>query len=169
MSQQTQPRMRPGQQARPGDVTGRKREQLSAEHAEEIKEREGNLAMINQEKQRAMNEDVIDPLTREVIHTGDGSITSMDDEEDEAPRVLSTPGSSLVIEALPEPKPRLDAAGKPVARNLDPEEKIVVRFNCDLEEVTIGHGNTFSFVQGQKYRLPRWVAEHFDEKGVLWH
>ncbi len=169
MSQQTQPRNRPGQQARPGDVTGRKREQLAAEHAEEIKAREGELATITHERQRAMDEDVIDPLTREVIHTGDGTVTKMDDDEDEEPRVLRTPGGSLTIEELPEPKPRVDAQGKPVARNLDPEEKVVVRFNCDLEEVTIGHGNTFTFKQGQKYRLPRWVAEHFDEKGVLWH
>lgn len=169
MSQQTQPRNRPGQQARPGDVTGRKREQLAAEHAEEIKAREGNLAMISAEKQRSMDEDIIDPLTREIIRSSDGTVTNMDDDEDEEPRVLRAPGGSLTIEEMPEPKPRLDPTGKPVQVNRDPEEKVVVRFNCDLEEVTIGHGNTFTFEQGKKYRLPRWVAEHFDEKGVLWH
>lgn len=159
---QPQPRTRPGQQARPGDATGRKREQLASEQAAAIKEREGNLAMITHERQRANEEDIIDPLTREVINDTTGEVRRMDNDEDEAPRILGTGDNS--VEELIEPKA---APGPTVAR--DPLEKVIIRVNCDLEEVTLGYNNTVSFKEGGRYRVPRWVAEHLDEKGLVWH
>lgn len=158
-----QPRSRPGQQARPGDVTGRKREQLARELSEEIKEREGNLAMITVERQRSMDEDVVDPLTREIITEKTGAVRRMDEDEDDAPRVLGTGDNS--IEELVEPK--ADPSAPQLAR--DPMEKVIIRVNADLDEVTLGYGNTVSFKEGGRYRVPRWMAEHLDEKGLVWH
>lgn len=44
----------------------------------------------------------------------------------------------------------------------------VVRLAEDLEHVTIGVGNTFSFKAGQKYKVPKHVAQHLQEKGYLY-
>ncbi len=163
---QAQPRSRPGNQARPGDVTGRKREQLSAEQAEEINRRQGEMAMITAERQRAFDEDVVDPLTREIIKPS-GDTISMDAEPDDAPRLIST--GAAQIEELPDPKPNISAVGTRTSLASDPDEKVIIRVNCDLDEVTLGYGNTVSFKQGGKYRVPRWVANHLEEKGLVWH
>ena len=48
------------------------------------------------------------------------------------------------------------------------EEKVVVRVNCDLEDVTLGYGNTYTFLAGRRYRVPRWIADHLEERGLTW-
>lgn len=44
-----------------------------------------------------------------------------------------------------------------------------IRTNCDLEQVTIGKGTSFDFEMGMRYRVPVHVADHLEEKGLLWH
>lgn len=164
-----QPRTRPGQQARPGDVTGRKREALAREQSEADKERQNELTMVTAEKRRARDEDIIDPETREVINDSTGVVTTMDDEdEDEAPRLIGT--GDMKIEELPDQKPATVGPGV-VVQNPTQEylnEKVVVRVNADLEEVTLGYGRTYSFLEGRRYRVPRWVAQHLEERGLTW-
>lgn len=165
-----QPRTRPGQQAHPGDVTGRKREALAKEQAEVAKERAGELTMVNAEKRRSYDEDIIDPETNEIINSNSGAVTVIeDDEDDEDPRLIGV--GDMKIEELPEPKqPSGPANGshgvKPTQEYLN--EKVVVRVNCDLEEVTLGYGRTYTFHEGRRYRLPRWVANHLAERGLTW-
>lgn len=48
------------------------------------------------------------------------------------------------------------------------EDSVVIRTNEDLEKVTIGQ-RTYDFVAGRKYKVPRNVAFHLEEKGRLWH
>lgn len=43
------------------------------------------------------------------------------------------------------------------------------RVNTTLEKVTIGVGNHFDFVEGQKYKAPKYVYDHLNEKGYIWH
>lgn len=50
----------------------------------------------------------------------------------------------------------------------DDEDAVVIRTNEDLDQVTIGQ-TTYNFVAGRKYKVPRNVAFHLDEKGRLWH
>ncbi|MDJ0463131.1 hypothetical protein [Streptomyces sp. H27-C3] len=38
----------------------------------------------------------------------------------------------------------------------------------DLENVTIGYGNTFSFEAGRTYKVPAFVYNHLAEKGYVW-
>lgn len=165
-----QPRTRPGQQAHPGDVTGRKREALAREAAEADKDRQNELTMITAEKRRARDEDIIDPETREVINGSTGVVTTMDDDdEDEAPRLIGS--GDTKIEELPEPKPIRAIAPGEAPQNRSQEylnEKVIVRVNADLEEVTLGYGNTYTFQEGRRYRVPRWVAEHLEERGLTW-
>lgn len=166
-----QSRTRPGRQARPGDVTGQKREALAREHSEEIKAREGQLTMLTQEKQRSVDEDIIDLETNEVINATTGVATKMDeDDEDEAPRLIGSSTSTLDIEELPDPKPQVDDRGNVVlAQSVEYlNEKVVIRVNCDLEDVTLGYGNTFTFLEGRRYRVPRWVQQWLEERGLTW-
>jgi len=44
----------------------------------------------------------------------------------------------------------------------------VIRVAEDLDMVTIGAGNHYSFKVGQKYKVPVHVADHLKEKGYLY-
>jgi hypothetical protein len=44
----------------------------------------------------------------------------------------------------------------------------VIRVAEDLENVTIGAGNNYSFKAGQKYKVAKHVAVHLQEKGYLY-
>lgn len=48
------------------------------------------------------------------------------------------------------------------------EEHVIVRTNCDLDNVTIGYGNTFNFKMGQRYKVPRWIADYLKHRDFLW-
>lgn len=44
----------------------------------------------------------------------------------------------------------------------------VIRVAEDLDFVTIGAGNNYSFKAGKKYKVPKHVAAHLKEKGYLY-
>lgn len=48
-------------------------------------------------------------------------------------------------------------------------KKKTLRVNTLLENVTIGHGNTFEFVPGQQYKVTADVYDYLDERGFVWH
>lgn len=47
------------------------------------------------------------------------------------------------------------------------EQEVIIRVNEDLNP-TIG-AKAYTFKVGQKYKVPKYVADHLEEKGVLWH
>ena len=47
------------------------------------------------------------------------------------------------------------------------DDYVVVTTAEDVDFVTIGHGNHYSFKAGQKTKVPRNVADHLQEKGYL--
>lgn len=49
------------------------------------------------------------------------------------------------------------------------ERAVVIRVNMDLDDVTIGAGNNYTFKEGQSYKVPQHVADHLEEKGYVWH
>lgn len=49
------------------------------------------------------------------------------------------------------------------------EPMVGMRVSVDLDDVTIGHGNTYSFKVGQKYRVPRYIYAYMDERGFVYH
>lgn len=49
------------------------------------------------------------------------------------------------------------------------EAAVVIRVNDDIEDMTLGVGNNYSFKAGQKYKVPKNVADHLEEKGYIWH
>jgi hypothetical protein len=48
------------------------------------------------------------------------------------------------------------------------DESEVIRVAEDLDFVTIGVGNHFSFKAGQKYKVAKHVAAHLREKGYIY-
>lgn len=46
-----------------------------------------------------------------------------------------------------------------------------VRFRAseDLSDVTVGQGREFSLKAGRTYEAPKWVVQHLDDKGLVWH
>lgn len=48
------------------------------------------------------------------------------------------------------------------------DEWEVIQTLEDLEMVTIGVGNHYDFKAGQKYKVPKMVADHLREKGYVW-
>lgn len=49
------------------------------------------------------------------------------------------------------------------------QSEVIVRVNQDIEQMTVGAGTSYDFVVGQKYKVPRHIADHLEEKGLVWH
>ena len=47
------------------------------------------------------------------------------------------------------------------------DDTVVIRVVQDIESMTLGVGNTYSFKAGQKYKVTKAVAIHLEEKGYL--
>jgi hypothetical protein len=48
------------------------------------------------------------------------------------------------------------------------DDSIVVRVAEDVDSMTYGHGNTYTFTAGGKYKVPRGVAERLEDLGLLY-
>jgi hypothetical protein len=46
-------------------------------------------------------------------------------------------------------------------------DSVTIRVVQDIESMTLGAGNFYSFKAGQKYQVSRQVAQHLEEKGYL--
>lgn len=52
----------------------------------------------------------------------------------------------------------------------DPQfQPVKFRASETVEQVTVGQNREFNIDQGQVYVAPRWVVEHLDDKGLVWH
>lgn len=48
------------------------------------------------------------------------------------------------------------------------DHTVVVRVAEDIENMTYGHGNNYSFKAGGKYKVPKSVADRLQELGLLY-
>jgi methionine-rich copper-binding protein CopC len=113
--------------AKPTDATGRTREKLQAEFAEQQQESASQMAMATAQKAVALETEIIDatkPNKAEIII--------------DEPTVLA-----------------------------EGEKTVTIRVVEDIEHMTFGAGNFFSFKAGQKYQVTRELARHLEEKGYL--
>jgi len=125
----------------PTDHTGAKREQLEREHADELQRRQAEMSLAA--RVAAESDEVVD-MTQTVP-------LEVEDDQDGAdlPAVWET-------------------VGEPAVRG-GSDGTVVIRVNTDLDDVTIGVGNNYSFKEGQACRVPLNVARHLEEKGYIWH
>jgi hypothetical protein len=126
-----------------GDATGQQRAKLAAEQAQVAEERQAELTMVNQQQAIDVQEGVFDP-------SNGRKIADNDDEVEDAEILASTEVVDLGVETVE-------------------SGDVVIRVNETLDAVTIGAGNHYSFKEGQKYKVPRNVAFHLEEKGYVWH
>ena len=45
---------------------------------------------------------------------------------------------------------------------------VIIRTITDIEEMTYGVGNTYTFKQGVKYRVPSGLASYLEQLGYIW-
>lgn len=133
------------QNARPGDFTGQQKAKLAKEHAEEVARRGDELAMMEAAEQEAAQNRVTD-YTQGTIEQP----VILDDVED-----LTAADAELLL--------------SPDDITLRESPVRTIRVNADLEKVTIGVGQNYTFREGEKYRVPAHVADHLEEKGYVWH
>lgn len=170
-------------QSRRGDFTGNQKDKLAQEHAELVAAREGELGLINQSVRDAKDGGVID-----LMAGGDGTLQHPDLDPDEVVEVnqrgaqteLRSPdkpneegtellgsGATISVVEMPEEKPRA-ALVKGSAFTPDTlNEPCMVKALYDLEDITLGYGNTVTLKSGWRYKLPRWAAAHLEEKGLV--
>lgn len=229
----------------PRDATGRKRDQLQKEHAEELQRRESEIGLATA-SQREATDDVVD-LTGKTPQADLSGQPIQDDDADafrqnagrNAPLgATKAPGQAGVSVAAdgtmtdtaqpgwsvktndktstgtgtetPSPvpggtiadqrvRPTIDtrnatnvgaAGGGPDVeaprvwtvgdpneplevgggvQTLEREESRIIRVNTTMDQVTIGAGTSYDFVEGQQYRVPGHVAEYLEELGYVWH
>lgn len=54
--------------------------------------------------------------------------------------------------------------------NEDPQyQPVEFRAAEDLDQITVGQGREFTLKAGRRYRAPRWVRDHLDAQGLVWH
>lgn len=116
--------------AKAADLTGRKREELNKQYAEELSQRAQEMSIATAVEAQKLETEVTD-LT-EV-----GKKTTIIDEVE------------------------------PVGIELA-DDSVVVRVAEDIEAMTVGVGNHYSFKAGAKYKVPKHVANHLREKGLLY-
>jgi hypothetical protein len=115
--------------SRPGDLTGRKREELVAEHAQELSDRADEIGLVTATKQAALLNEVTD--------------------------LTQTLPTQIPVEELEEQEVDEEVTFK------------IITLVEDLENVTIGAGNLYTFEAGKKYKVPANVADHLTEKGYV--
>lgn len=71
-----------------------------------------------------------------------------------------TQGSPIILED--------DGEVMELNEDYDGDDK-TIRVNSDIEHMTLGAGTDYNFTVGQKYRVPQHVADHLEEKGLVWH
>jgi len=47
-------------------------------------------------------------------------------------------------------------------------DKVVIRTHHDIEDMTYGVGNSYTFKAGVRYSVPRALAQYLEELGYVW-
>lgn len=115
--------------ARQGDYTGRMREKLAADHAEAVRAREDQLAMVT------------------AANFAEDMSTVTDVVGDRQETQITENGEVVYVEA----------------------PAVTIRVNSDVNQMTFGVGNTYTFKEGHQYRVTAELARHLEELGLVWH
>jgi len=175
----------PKPQSTRGDFTGNKKAALIQQHEEEVEARREELGIVSERQQAIKEQGTIDLMSGEpilehpdldpkdaekleVIRTPEGNIDVTEKQQPPAPtgtRLQSSQGSSD-MEIFEYPEERVTAATKEALTQENQNAPTEIKVLYDLEDVTIGYGNTYNFKAETRYRVPRWVAAHLEEKGI---
>lgn len=186
------------QTTKQNDATGRKRDQLVQENQEELKKREGEIAMVTAAEQDRKENEVVD-LTKSsgTRHPGDedavvdasGNLTvdeqSGSAKTNETEVVGTGPESPMEAPGTTVDQQRerrnVDNAN-PNVQELARSERGVVdqgvrrlepdktfRASATVENMTFGVGNHYTFEEGRQYKVPGPLYDHLDRLGYVYH
>lgn len=185
-----------GTQVRPGDATGAENERLRKENAAAIQEAATRTTLINPPPRVESPDEVVDytgggnpnpgnaeqaPRISfdEALGDGQTEMTTYadgvtDDDIDSLPDGKSHMRAEPLPQPMEEPAPahgqRRDSQQAPVQRVEAPRVEAahkVLRVNTDLEDITIGKDNHYSFFVNEAYKVPAHVYDHLAEKGYV--
>jgi hypothetical protein len=71
--------------------------------------------------------------------------------------------TDLTIPSAPTVIDEIESVGVSLA-----DDHVVVRVAENIDQMTIGAGNNYSFETGKKYKVSKHVADHLREKGYLY-
>lgn len=114
--------------AKVNDFTGRQKEALQKQYAEEQAKRAEEMSLATAEAKIKLETEVVD--------------------------ATEPSRATVIVEDI-----------KNVAKEDD--DTVIIRVVQDVESMTLGVGNTYSFKAGQKYKVTKAVANHLKEKGYL--
>lgn len=169
-----------------GDFTGAQRQRLVEEKAQELADRQQEIGLVNQVDTVVEEEGVFDPSTGAMVEmSAEGQVRIEDLSQpvvvDEDP--ILDPSTSAqgydsmsdlrTTETQPRAKPPatnpmevVDLGEEPVTVE---EEWKVIRVNTDVEQMTYGVGNEYTFLRGRRYRVPKHLYQWLESRGVVYH
>jgi hypothetical protein len=144
-----------------GDFTGKKAQQLAEEKAVEIREAQQRVGMVTTVENENDEYGIYDAATGQlVVDLSPEEAARLEEEE------ALDDGDEDVEDVVPishqAPVPEVDLESLP-----NPDEMVVLRVNTDVEDMTYGRGNFYTFMRGKKYRAPRYLRDHLADKGLL--
>ena len=122
-----------------GDMTGKAKEALAEEYRKEQEAKAHSMSLATADLEAQAVDEPIELKTNEEIEAERAALAAIEAEED-----------GLI---------EVDSA----------EPKKTFKVNTDLDEVTIGHGNNYSFKRGQTYTAPFSVYWHLECLNAIWH
>lgn len=163
------------QQHRPsaGDFTGREKAKAAHDQAQAIKDRQSEISMLEAVETEEESYGVFDPRTGERLNEPNPSaVAVVVDPEPEVrfgremePTFSGKEAPEVQVVQRSERRPFTRAAG--VALN----PFVTIRVDQDIEEMTFGmvngEPNNYNFKEGLQYKVPREVAEHLNERGLV--
>ena len=149
------------------DLTGSKAASLAKENADVLKERQVAISLVNA-AQAVLKDEPID-LTRDPEPVVIDPVVDLTPEAVVVPERVTSGGLQVVEEAKNVPY-NFGAQGvshpEEVVKTVE-DDYVYIRTLEDLEEPSIGTWTTDRLVAGQKYRVPRNVADHLGYLGRL--
>lgn len=169
-----------------GDFTGQQRQRLTEEKAKELADRQKEIGLVNQVDIVVEEEGVFDPISGEMVELSSEAQTRIeglqepvvvDDDpilDPTAPPPVYDPMKDL-REVQTQQATKTVVPNKLEVQDLGPEpitvqdEWRVIRVNSDIDEMTYGAGNVYTFQRGRRYRVPRDLYDWLESRGVVYH
>jgi hypothetical protein len=142
------------------DFTGSRKKKLQDQHAEELAEREKELALISESRKREKDEGVVD-YTVEKKPVPPAQPVDYSEYDDD-------PTIAQIVADAESPAPELlGEAANPSTKPVKLERTVaIIRAREDMNAVTVGKGTKFDFEAGRQYKVPIHVAEHLAGREV---
>jgi hypothetical protein len=170
--------MSPQQQNKrsPGDFTGRQKEAQAKEQAVAVQDRQLEMSMSNAVETEAERNGVFDAKTGQRIDQPEMAHTAVVVDEQPPPRFGRVEEQVFTGHESPEEVEPILAARRAQVYEAPATEVarsafVTVRIDNDIDDMTYGmlngEPNNYTFKEGLQYSIPREVAEHLNDRGLI--